>query len=156
VVWLIWTALKLWCPLWAWMREGMRAMCANTGFLDFNGRATANELCAFLVYDQEEPLQAVERILLDWGMPTQRIRNCAGTKAALSEANSPALVLTDTFLPDGTWADVLRTSRSFQSGPPVIVVSRVVDIPLYLDALESGAYDFVVPRQPQVQRRING
>jgi DNA-binding NtrC family response regulator len=151
-------------------------MCANTGFLDFNGRATANELCAFLVYDQEEPLQAVERILLDWGMPTQRIRNFAGTKAALSEANSPALVLTDTFLPDGTWADVLRTSRSFRSGPPVIVVSRVVDIPLYLDALESGAYDFVVPpftlaglahiirgaileslcRQPQVQRRING
>jgi DNA-binding NtrC family response regulator len=151
-------------------------MCPNTGFLDLNGGARANELCAFLVYDQEEPLQAVERILLDWGMPTRRVRNCAGAVAALCEPNSPALVLTDTFLPDGTWADVLNTSRIFRPGPPVIVVSRVVDIPLYLDVLESGAYDFVVPpftlaglayiirgailesscRQPQVQRRIDG
>jgi DNA-binding NtrC family response regulator len=105
----------------------------------------ANELCALLVYDQQEPLQALERILLDWGMPTRHVRNCAAARAALCEANAPALVLTDTALPDGTWADVLQLARDAPPGSPVIVVSRVVDLPLYLDVLDSGGYDFVAP-----------
>jgi DNA-binding NtrC family response regulator len=105
----------------------------------------ANELCALLVYDQQEPLQALERILLGWGMPTRRVRNCAAARAALCESNAPALVLTDTALPDGSWADVLQLARDALPGSPVIVVSRVVDLPLYLDVLDSGGYDFVAP-----------
>jgi DNA-binding NtrC family response regulator len=120
-------------------------MCANTEFLDLPGAATADELCALLVYDQQEPLQAVERILFDWVMPTRRVRSCAGVRAALRHANAPALLLTDTTLPDGTWADVLQIACVIRPGCPVIVVSRVVDLALYLDVLANGAYDFVVP-----------
>jgi DNA-binding NtrC family response regulator len=136
----------------------------------------ANELCALLVYDQQEPLQALERILLDWGMPTRHVSNCAAARAALCEANAPALVLTDTALPDGTWADMLQVARDARPSSPVIVVSRVVDVRLYLDVLDSGAYDFLAPpfvptdlahivkgaiqegscRQPYVARRVCG
>ena len=41
--------------------------------------------------------------------------------------------------------DVVKAAKAAPGSTPVIVVSRVVDIPLYLDVLESGAYDFIVP-----------
>jgi DNA-binding NtrC family response regulator len=106
---------------------------------------TRDGLWALLVYDQEEPVQALQRILLAWGIRTRHIRNCAGATAALREAHVPTLVLTDAFLPDGTWAEVLNAAGTVRPSPPVIVVSRVVNIPLYLDVLACGAYDFVVP-----------
>lgn len=100
---------------------------------------------ALLVYDAEEPVRAAERILLDHGMVARRVRSCSAAHALLQESILPAVVLTDTSLPDGGWADVLKAACAARPSPPVIVVSRLVDIRLYLDALESGAYDFVVP-----------
>jgi DNA-binding NtrC family response regulator len=105
----------------------------------------AHGLWALLVYDEEEPVRAVERILLDQGLSTRRVRNCSAARAVLREAAPPVLVLTDVSLPDGNWADVLKATCAASPGPPVIVVSRLVDMKLYLDVLESGAYDFVVP-----------
>ena len=54
-------------------------------------------------------------------------------------------MLAGTSLPDGTRADVLEAASTAPTTSPVIVVSALVDIKLYLDVLESGAYDFVVP-----------
>ena len=51
------------------------------------------------------------------------------------------MVLTDTSLTDGTWADVLDLAGAV----PVVVVSRLVDIDLYLKVLDTGAADFIVP-----------
>ena len=100
---------------------------------------------ALLVYDAEEPVRAAERILLDHGMAARRVRSCSAAHALLQESILPAVVLTDTCLPDGSWAGVLKAASAAWPSLPVIVVSRLVDIRLYLDALESGAYDFVVP-----------
>jgi len=50
-------------------------------------------------------------MLLDQGMRTRRVRNYSEASAALEEPVQPALVLTDTSFPDGTWADVLKTAR---------------------------------------------
>jgi DNA-binding NtrC family response regulator len=102
-------------------------------------------LWALFVYDQEEPVRSVEQTLLDQGISTVRVRNCCEALAVLRDSNSPALVLTDTFLPDGGWADVLKAVCASASYPPLIVVSRLADISLYLDVMESGACDFVVP-----------
>jgi len=85
-------------------------------------------LWALLVYDAEEPVRAVERILLDQGISTRRVRNCSAARRALRGRNLPALVLTDTALPDGGWPDVLKATSAVLSNPAVIVVSRVVDI----------------------------
>lgn len=105
----------------------------------------ADRLPALLVYDVEQPLRAVEQTLLEQRMSTLRVRTCSEAMAVLRDSHPPALVLTDTSLPDGGWADVLRVAGSYPPCPPVIVVSRLVDIRLYLDVMESGAYDVVVP-----------
>jgi DNA-binding NtrC family response regulator len=53
------------------------------------------------------------------------------------------VLFTDTETPRGTWADVVEASA--EEHVPVIVVSRLVDLNLYIDVLEKGATDFVVP-----------
>lgn len=102
-------------------------------------------LWALLVYDAEEPLRAVEQHLLAQGISTRRVRNCSEVLAMLRESFPPAVVVTDTSLPDGGWADVLKATCACPSYPPLIVVSRLADVSLYLDIMESGAYDLVVP-----------
>ena len=118
-----------------------------TGNFDVNLKAVPmpGELWVLLVYHEEDPVRTVEQSLLDQGMSTLRVRNCAEPRAALRELAAPAVLFTDTVLADGTWANVLKGASAVPASIPVIVVSRVIDIPLYLDVLESGAYDFIVP-----------
>jgi DNA-binding NtrC family response regulator len=113
----------------------------------WNLRSTlfADRLWALLVYDAQEPLKAVEQILLDQGMSTRRVRCCSEAIATLGDSDPPKLVVSDTFLPDGGWSDVLKATCARPSHPPLMVVSRLADIRLCLDVIESGAYDFVVP-----------
>jgi DNA-binding NtrC family response regulator len=105
----------------------------------------AEGLWTLIVYDEGEPVQGVERILLNQGMRTRHVHTCSEATTALREPGQPALVLTDASLPDGTWADVITAARIPPTTLPVIVVSRFVDIKFYCHVMESGAYDFVVP-----------
>ncbi len=63
----------------------------------------------------------------------------------LKGSSVPHLIFTDTALPDGTWADVLSLAADTIEPANVIVVSRIVDIKLYIEAIECGAFDFIVP-----------
>ncbi len=101
------------------------------------------DLTALLVHEQEEPFRALDEALLNQGILTQHAQTCAEASAALRGPRSPRLVLTDAALADGTWADVLNLASL--EAVPVIVVSRLVDIDLYITTLESGASDFIVP-----------
>ena len=83
--------------------------------------------------------------LNDLGIRTQRVHTCSEAGAALREPSSSRLILTATTLADGTWTDVLILASVPGKAIPVIVVSPVVDIDLYLRTLESGASDFIVP-----------
>jgi len=105
----------------------------------------ADNLWALLVYDEEEPVRAVEQILRDQAIGTRRVRNCYEAMAVLRHSDQPALVVTDASLPDGDWADVLKATRTCTSFLPLVVVSRLADVRLYLDVMERGAYDFIVP-----------
>ncbi len=98
-----------------------------------------------LVYDQDEPVCGVERIFLSTGIRLRRSRNCFEARSLLGEPFVPNVVVTDLTLPDGDWSDILRAANAFSAKTPVIVVSRLLDIRLYLDVLERGAHDFVVP-----------
>ncbi len=104
-----------------------------------------DELLALLVHDQEEAFRTLERTLDNLGIRTQRAHTCSEARAALREPRSSRLILTATTLADGTWADMLNLASLHGRAIPVIVVSRVVDIDLYLTTLESGASDFIVP-----------
>ena len=118
-----------------------------SGYFDVSSNVVRmrEELWVLLVSHEEDPVRGVERSLLDQGMSTRRVRNCSEASAVLRGSAPPVLVLTDASLPDGTWADVLEAASTAPTTAPVIVVSRLVDIELYLDCLERGAYDFVVP-----------
>jgi DNA-binding NtrC family response regulator len=103
-----------------------------------------HNLTALLVHDQEESFQALEQALLNQGVRTQHAHTCSEASAALRGPRSPRLVLTDPNLADGTWADVLNLASAKRGAVPIIVVSRLVDIDLYLRRLESSASDFFV------------
>jgi len=55
------------------------------------------------------------------------------------------LVFTDLVLTDGKWQDVVRLAADLPIPVNTVVVSRVVDVTLYLESLEAGAYDFIAP-----------
>ena len=103
------------------------------------------KVIALLVGNQETCFQALQTILEKLEIDTRRTRSCVETLPLLAGADPPHLVFTDTQLPDGTWADLLRLSAKARGFVKVIVVSRVVDIALYLDVLDAGGFDFVVP-----------
>jgi len=98
-----------------------------------------------LVHDEEGPLTQLKFVLERQGIETSRVRTCAEAEAALTYAQPPLLIFTDTVLTDGTWANIAALAEKGHLALSVIVVSRHVDICLYLDALESGASDFIVP-----------
>jgi FixJ family two-component response regulator len=55
------------------------------------------------------------------------------------------LVFTEAKLPDGTWADVVKQALGARKPVKVIVVSRLADVSLYMDTMDGGAFDFIVP-----------
>ena len=102
-------------------------------------------LRALLVYDRDHPLEALRQVLGGLGIRTVRARSCDQSKNWLEHDAPPHLVFTDTVLPDGSWAEVVRLARQCAVGTQVIVVSRVVDVDLYIRVLEGHAFDFIVP-----------
>jgi|SRR5579875_3496593 len=98
---------------------------------------------ALLVHDEERPVAELKPLLESQGIETLQARSCAEAEAALACPEPPVLVFTDKVLTDGTWADVQSLAEC--AAVPVIVVSRFVDLPFYLEVLESGASDYMVP-----------
>ena len=103
------------------------------------------QIPALLVYEREGPIRSLETNISSQGVRTVHGRNCSEVRELLREPTPPDLILTDVFLPDGTWEDVLDSANAAPESVPVIVVSRVVEMALYLDVLQRGAYDFIVP-----------
>jgi len=59
--------------------------------------------------------------------------------------NPPHLVFTESVLPGGSWVEVVKLAAEAQKPVNVIVVARLADVRLYLDAIVGGAFDFIVP-----------
>ncbi|TAM84682.1 MAG: response regulator [Acidobacteria bacterium] len=87
----------------------------------------------------------LRRALHDAGVSVRVVRSCAETEEILNGLSVPSMLFCETSLPDGTWADILALASEAQTRIPVVVVSRLVDIDLYINALEHGAADFIVP-----------
>ena len=100
---------------------------------------------ALLVCDQAEPIRVLEESLKCRSLKLRRANNCAEATRALARVNPPHLVFTWANLPDGTWTDVLGIAARAKQPVNVIVVSRVVDTKLYVEVMENGAFDFIVP-----------
>ena len=102
-------------------------------------------ITALLVHDRPEPMGSLRRALESQSIETQSVRTCHEASQALWGCQPPHLVLVDTRLPDGSWEVVVNQAARAPAPVNVIVVSAVVDIALYLEVIQRGAFDFVVP-----------
>jgi len=100
---------------------------------------------ALLVHHNSETLATLKGALERQGMHIREATSCAHAKRWLGGLNPAPLVFTDTHLPDGTWADVLAVAGKAAKHVNVIVVSRVVNTRFYVEAIETGAFDFLAP-----------
>lgn len=100
---------------------------------------------ALLVHSEEKPMAELKALLEAQGIKTSQARSFAEVEPVMARVGPLALIFTDPVLTDGTWVDVVALAESGHPVIPLIVVSRFVDLRLYLDVLERGAADFLVP-----------
>ena len=105
-------------------------------------------ITALLVYDRPEPMGYFRRALECQSIETQSARTCREVRQTLCGRQPPPLVLADARLADGSWEDVILLAARAPVPVNVIVVSEVVDIAFYLEAIQRGAFDFIVPPMP--------
>lgn len=100
---------------------------------------------ALLVYHNSETLAILKGALERQGIDIIHAESHAQAQRLLGGLNPAPLVFTDTHLPDGTWADILALAEKARQPVNVIVVARVVNTRFYVEAIETGAFDFLVP-----------
>lgn len=104
-----------------------------------------DRITALLVHDRPEPMGFIRRALECQFIETQSVKSCGEVHQTLWGHRPPPVVLADPRLPDGSWEDVVLLAAEAPVPVNVIVVSEVVDIALYLEAIQRGAFDFIVP-----------
>jgi len=109
------------------------------------GAEMNSRLSVAVVHNHEGVFSALKTALEQQGIRVYEPRDCDELLRLFKEPGHPRLVFTDTALPDGTWKNVLALAASAREPVRVIVVAPFVDLKLYLEALESGAFDFIVP-----------
>lgn len=104
-----------------------------------------NGIRALLVHDCLETMAYFRHALEALQIETETAGTCREAGSILGNAPPPHLVFTGERLADGSWQDVILLAAISSAPINVIVVSDVVDIPFYLDAIQGGAFDFIVP-----------
>src|SRR5208282_4807918 len=100
---------------------------------------------ALLVQVRHDPLDALRLVLEEQSIGILTAKNCGEAALALWSDSPPHLVFTEIQLVDGNWADVLGLAAKASAPVNVIVVSPFVDIGFYVQTIERGAFDFIVP-----------
>jgi len=100
---------------------------------------------ALLVQTRHSPIDPLRMALEEQSIEIFTARTCAEAALALLSNYPPHLVFTEIQLTDGSWASVLTLAGKACAPVNVIVVAATVDIGFYLHAIESGAFDFIVP-----------
>jgi DNA-binding NtrC family response regulator len=96
-----------------------------------------------LVVDDEKLIRwSLSEALRGWGFEPIEAETVSAALAAF-EADTPAAVLLDINLPDGSGIDVLRKIRHRQQDAVVIMITANVLVDETIAALRGGAYDFI-------------
>lgn len=104
-----------------------------------------NRISALVVHQNSETLAMLKAALERQGVCVTQAESRAQAKRMLAGLNPAPLVFTDTELSDGNWADILAVAEQASQPVNVIVVARVVDTRFYVEAIETGAFDFLAP-----------
>jgi DNA-binding NtrC family response regulator len=105
----------------------------------------SEKISVLLVSGEPESFAPLKSLLQSQSLETREVPSCGEALLVLWGKQPPHLVFTDTQLPDGTWAEVISLAGKAQAPSNVIVVSRLVDVKLYVEAIERGAFDFITP-----------
>ena len=100
---------------------------------------------ALLVQVRPGPLEALQLALIEQSIEIRTVKNCGEAEHALCSDWSPHMVFTDVQLADANWTDVLTLASNAAAPVNVIVVARFIDMKFYIQAIERGAFDFIVP-----------
>jgi len=100
---------------------------------------------ALLVQARHDPLNALRLALEEQSIDIYSAKNCAQAALALWSDCPPHLVFTEIQLADGNWADILTLAAKASAPVNVIVVAPFADVTFYVQAIERGAFDFIVP-----------
>jgi DNA-binding NtrC family response regulator len=103
------------------------------------------EVSAILLYRPGEARDLLKLALEGHLVQVHCVTTVQEALPLLRDANPPHLIFTEDTLPDGTWSEVVKRSQMACKPVKVIVVSRVVDVSLYVEAMDGGAFDFIVP-----------
>jgi ActR/RegA family two-component response regulator len=109
-------------------------------------RGSQNEVVAAILLHKAGDQMALLKLALEsQSIQVRWLTTVQEVGPFLQAANPPHLVFTEAKLPDGTWADVVKQAIGARKPVKVIIVSRLVDVSLYVDTMEGGAFDFIVP-----------
>lgn len=98
-----------------------------------------------IIHPNAESFRWLEMALREQGFQVWHAEGSTRAQAILDQPDPPQIIFADTSLADGTWQDIVNLARKGRTPAPVIVVSRVLDVGLYIEVLESGGFDFIVP-----------
>jgi len=102
-----------------------------------------NQKQKILVVDDEKMIRwSLGEALRGWGFEPVEVETANAALTAF-EAETPAAILLDINLPDGSGLDVLRKIRHRQSDAVVIMITANVLVDETIAALRGGAYDFI-------------
>jgi DNA-binding NtrC family response regulator len=94
-----------------------------------------------LVDDEAREHRIVEMILEDGHTVLSAYTGAQGV--AMARAEGPDVVLLDIRLPDRNGLEVLKDILEIPVPPPVVIYTAYGDIPIAVQAIKAGAYDFV-------------
>ena len=94
-----------------------------------------------LIYRDDRVFDGLSRVLESLGLEA----NCEELACSLQDGGTFLTVFTEATPPHGGYRDVCRIASQTPKPLPVIVVSPFVDLDLYLESMEKGASDFIVP-----------
>ena len=100
---------------------------------------------ALLVRARQDPLDALRLALEEQAIDVYTAKNCGDAALAIWSHHPPHLIFTDVQLADGNWADVLALAAKAPAPVNVILVAPFADVSFYVQAIERGAFDFIVP-----------
>jgi DNA-binding NtrC family response regulator len=103
------------------------------------------KISALLLHQPTESQRLLKQALEGRSIKVNWLTNFREALPLLRAADPPHLVFTEASLPDGTWADVVKLALEALKPVKVIVVSRLIDVRLYVETMVGGACDFIVP-----------
>ena len=116
-------------------------------------------LTVLIVDDEPTPRSFIKEFLADQGYATLEAESIASAHAQIDRGEAD-IVLLDVMLPDGNGFLLLERLAQEQPGLPVIVMTSFGDIDMAVEAMQTGAQDFLtkpiqMPRMLKALKRAS-